>query len=69
MSKWTDFSIDERKAMIQGVVNVMHIDEAAAENMRSSFIYGTALDFADLLKSLETLQERFRSVPAKEKSE
>lgn len=31
MSKWIDFSIDERKAMIQGVVDVMPIDEAAAE--------------------------------------
>ncbi len=31
MSKWIDFSVDERKAMIQGVVDVMHIDEAAAE--------------------------------------
>ena len=31
MSKWIDFSIDERKAMIQSVVNVMHIDEHAAE--------------------------------------
>ena len=31
MSKWIDFSIDERKAMIQGVVDTMHIDEAAAE--------------------------------------
>ncbi len=31
MSKWIDFSIDERKAMIQGVVDSMHIDEAAAE--------------------------------------
>ena len=31
MSKWIKFSTDERKAMIQGVVNAMHIDEAAAE--------------------------------------
>ena len=31
MSKWIDFSIDERKAMIQGVANAMHIDEPAAE--------------------------------------
>lgn len=31
MSKWIDFSIDERRAMIQGVVDSMHIDEAAAE--------------------------------------
>lgn len=31
MSKWIEFSTDERKAMIQGVVNAMHIDEAAAE--------------------------------------
>lgn len=31
MGKWSDFSIDERKAMIQGVVDTMHIDEAAAE--------------------------------------
>lgn len=31
MSKWIDFSVDERKAMIQGVVDTMHIDEAAAE--------------------------------------
>ena len=31
MSKWIDFSIDERKAMIQGVVDAMHIDETAAE--------------------------------------
>lgn len=31
MSKWIDFSIDERKAMIQGVVEAKNIDEAAAE--------------------------------------
>lgn len=31
MSKWTDFSLDERRAMIQGVVDAMHIDEAAVE--------------------------------------
>lgn len=31
MSKWIDYSIDERKAMIQGIVDTMHIDEAAAE--------------------------------------
>jgi predicted nucleotidyltransferase component of viral defense system len=31
MSKWIDFSIDERKAMIQRVVDSKHIDEAAAE--------------------------------------
>ena len=31
MSKWIDFSHDERKAMIQGVVEARQIDEAAAE--------------------------------------
>lgn len=31
MSKWIDFSVEERKAMIQGVVEVKNIDEAAAE--------------------------------------
>lgn len=31
MSKWIDFSIDERKAIIQGVVSTMQIDEAAVE--------------------------------------
>ena len=31
MSKWIDFSLDERKAMIQGVVEAKQIDEAAAE--------------------------------------
>ena len=31
MSKWIDFSIEERKAMIQGVVSAKNIDEAAAE--------------------------------------
>lgn len=31
MSKWIDFSIEERKAMIQSVVRVKNIDEAAAE--------------------------------------
>jgi len=31
MSKWIDFSLDERKAMIQGVVEAQQIDEAAAE--------------------------------------
>ena len=30
MSKWIDFSLDERKAMIQGVVEARQIDEAAA---------------------------------------
>ena len=32
-------------------------------DMRSSFIYGEALEFADLLQFLETLQKRFRKVP------
>ena len=27
MSKWIDFSLDERKAMIQGVVEARQIDE------------------------------------------
>ena len=31
MSKWIDFSFDERKAMIQAVVEARQIDEAAAE--------------------------------------
>ena len=31
MSKWTDFSIDERKAMILAVSQAKQIDEAAAE--------------------------------------
>lgn len=31
MSKWVDFSLEERKAMIQGVVEARQIDEAAAE--------------------------------------
>lgn len=31
MSKWIDFSLEERKAMIQGVVEARKIDEAAAE--------------------------------------
>lgn len=37
--------------------------------MCSSFIYGGALKFSDLLKFLETLQERFREVPPREKAE
>lgn len=35
-------------------------------DMRSSFIYGEALEFSDLLKFLETLQERFRKIPPRE---
>lgn len=31
MSKWIDFTTDERKAMIQTVCETMHIDETAAE--------------------------------------
>ena len=31
MSKWIDFSIDERKAMVQGVVDTMPISENAVE--------------------------------------
>ena len=31
MSKWIDFSLEEQKAMIQGVVEARQIDEAAAE--------------------------------------
>lgn len=34
-------------------------------DMRSSFIYGNALEFADLLKFLEALQKQFRNVPPK----
>ena len=41
--------------------------EVDYNDMRSSFIYGEALEFADLLKFLETLQELFRKVPPKEK--
>lgn len=35
-------------------------------DMRSSFIYGEALEFSDLLKFLKTLQERFRKIPPRE---
>lgn len=35
-------------------------------DMRSSFIYGEALEFSDLLKFLKTLQERFRKIPSRE---
>lgn len=38
-------------------------------DMRSSFIYGEALEFSDLLKFLETLQERFRKIPPRDKTE
>ena len=31
MSKWIDFTIDERKAMIQAVSDEKQIDEASAE--------------------------------------
>ena len=31
MSKWIDFSLKEREAMIQGVVEARQIDEVAAE--------------------------------------
>ena len=33
MSKWIDFSLEERKAMLQGVVEARQIDESAAENL------------------------------------
>ena len=32
--------------------------------MRPNFIYGESLEFADLLKALETLQEKFRNIPS-----
>ena len=38
-------------------------------DMRSSFIYGEALEFSDLLKFLETLQECFRKIPPRDKTE
>ena len=34
MSKWIDFSLDERKTMIQGVVESRQIDDVAAEKDR-----------------------------------
>lgn len=37
--------------------------------MRQDFIYGESLEFADLLKSIETLQEKFRNVPPRGKAE
>jgi hypothetical protein len=37
MSKWINFSIDERKAIIQGVVSTMQIDEAAAIRDETNF--------------------------------
>lgn len=40
--------------------------EADYNEMRSNFIYGTSLEFADLLQFLETLQEEFRKVPLKD---
>ena len=43
--------------------------EVDYSDMRSSFIYGEALEFADLLKFLETLQERFRKVPPRATAE
>lgn len=40
--------------------------ETDYNDLRSSFIYGESLKFPDLLKFLETLQEKFRNVPPKE---
>ncbi len=40
--------------------------EVDYNDMRSSFIYGKSLEFADLLKFLETLQEEFRKVPPRD---
>lgn len=37
--------------------------EADYNNMRSNFIYGESLDFKDLMKSLEALQQKFRRMP------
>ena len=41
--------------------------EADYNDMRSNFIYGESLEFTDLLRFLEILQERFRKVPPREK--
>ena len=43
--------------------------EVDYSDMCSNFIYGNALDFEDLLKFLEILQERFRNVTLREKME
>ena len=73
MSKWLDFSIDERKAMMQGVVAAKHIDEAAAEKdwWVTAILYALFhTEVAEyLLKFLEALQERFRKVSPRVKEQ
>ena len=41
---------------------IMALMRADYESMKSSFIYGNPLDFDELMKRLEILQERFRAI-------
>ena len=64
MSKWIDFTIDERKAMIQAVSEEKQIDEASAEKdwWVTAVLYAESLDFSALMKRMAELQERFRMI-------
>ena len=41
---------------------ILDLMRADYENMKSSFIYGNSLEFDELIKRLQTLQERFRAI-------
>ena len=42
--------------------NILDLMRADYENMKSGFIYGNPLEFDELIKRLQTLQERFRAL-------
>lgn len=56
-----DYSLDSRDKIVfcptGDILQKMRVDY---ENMKSSFIYGNPLEFDELIKRLEELQERFR---------
>ena len=41
---------------------ILDLMRADYENMKSSFIYGNSLEFDELIKRLQNLQERFRAI-------
>lgn len=61
MSKWIDFSIDERRAMIQAVSQAKPAYKADYNEMKESFIYGQPLNFGELIEKIKILQELFRN--------
>ena len=72
VSTFHHFDVDYDKELPESITIVPSEElvpkyEVDYNDMRSSFIYGEALEFADLLRFLKTLQDRLQKVPPRAK--